>query len=133
MDYVSRLKTARDGTKLSWHRADVDGAPFKGEVPPVSEAELENRIVRKVEAYHRTFDLRIEADAKAYSDVLEEIADGLSQPLARRFLRTRVRTAKDGVVTVEDHVRVYLEWLRAVCVDGKPHLAQRATTEQLLQ
>lgn len=67
----------RNGQSLYWRRAAVDGAPFRGLMPPaMPEQEYEAKKVKVQDFQHKWFDIAVEAEAREYSEVMNGVANG---------------------------------------------------------
>lgn len=70
-------RTQSRGQKLYWGRAQMDGAPFRGQAPPLlTEDEYEQRVVRVVDVQAEFFDISKKDQKRAYLDVLDGAANG---------------------------------------------------------
>src|SRR5688572_24883504 len=80
----------RNGQKLHWGRADLDGAPFRGPLPPYLQGEeFEERVVRVADARAEYFDLNVPEQKKAFLQVLDGTANGWFQLVfIQRFVRS---------------------------------------------
>jgi hypothetical protein len=108
---------------LSWQRAGVDGAPFRGPPPLLREEEYEQRVVRVGDPQVRIFKISQDApdEIKAYQEVMTKVVNGgWGQILHvdRQFNQA------------EGHWMVYLEWVQWYMEDGHPEAAQAQNHEQ---
>ena len=113
--------------RLYWGRADIDGAPFRGNAPPTgTEEELESRLARVHDSKNRIFDTSDPDENAAYLDVMDKIVNGWAQCLHRHHdhIRERIRGA-DGVRRTRMKVLIYIEWIEWYMEDGKPNQSQR--------
>lgn len=121
---------------LHWGRADVDGAPFRGQAPPpMTEEEADERLVRAYDPQNRYFDTSDPVQNKAYLKVLDMVTNGWAQVLNREIVKVpveRIYKQEDGSQRVEHDVvfKVYLEWVVPVMIDGKPFHSQRPYTDR---
>ena len=101
------MERTRDGQRLFWHRASVDGLPFRGDVPlVVPEAEYEERVVQVADAQCEFFDVTVPDERAAYLRVVECIKHGWYQCLfIERFWN---HTSKH-----------YVEWVEYFLADGQ--------------
>lgn len=126
--FMNRRSSPGGHGPLHWGRADLDGAPYRGQfLPPMPEEELENRLVRTANPQIRTFDLADPDDAKAYVDVLDMIANKWATLIYREHLKTTIkRIDRDNhTVTTEIKLKVYVEWAVWEMIDGQPMHSQR--------
>ena len=101
---------------LHWHRSDIDGAPFRGQIPPtMTTEEFEQKLTRVGDAKNRVFDLSDANDNQAYLKVLDKIVNGWAQPLH-----------VERLITI-DKKEVYIEWVEWFMEDGTPSAAQQPT------
>ena len=103
--------------RLHWGRADIDGAPFRGPVPPMLHGdEATERLARVPDAHFEEFDLSDAAQKKAYLDVIERFATGWAQcTFIERRYDEKTRSYK-----------VAVEWMQYYMQDGLPTHAQQA-------
>lgn len=100
--------------RLHWGRAGVDGAPFRGnQVPMGTEEELEEKLVKTLDANNRVFDLADPASNKAYVDLLTMIANGRAQLLHREHMKKKIkrRDPQTKAIVIETTIQVYVEWV----------------------
>jgi len=114
-------QTGNSKEQLYWGRCDIDGAPYKGApLPPMSEEELEERLVKVAEPHVRIFDLHNSEDVKEYTAVLDKIANGAASLLHREHLHTTIEKRDGDSVVTDVHMKVYIEWAEWCMIDGKP-------------
>lgn len=74
--YANRTK-AEGGNKVWWHRAEIDGVPFRGPAPPIMpEEEYENRVVRVADYRNAFFDTANREQNKDFLEIMECCANG---------------------------------------------------------
>ena len=124
--YMNQINGGSRG-RLHWGRADLDGAPFRGNAPPIGpEEELESRLTRVHDARNRIFDTSDPKENADYMQVVDRIVNGWYQLVHRKHRHVLVKYKdKDGMKVVKMKVLVYVEWLEPYMEDGKPHLSQR--------
>ena len=112
---------------LHWGRADLDGAPFRGAMPPMAtEDEMESRLVKVADPHNQTFDTSDPEQNKQYLAVLDKITNGWCQLIHRKHILVRTRHKQpDGTVVRDVNVKVYMEWVEPYMQDGQPMHAQR--------
>lgn len=99
------------GSKLYWHRAGIDGLPFRGNNPPLyTEEEFDARVVKVADSRNGTFDTTDPEQNKLYLKVLEGIANSWFQLI---FID---RWRDEG----SNKQMVYIEWLEYFLEDGSP-------------
>ena len=75
-------QTQRNGHKLFWGRAEEDGAPYRGQVPPLlREEEHQARTIRVRDFRFGFFDVSKSDQGEAYRQVCEACANGWFQPV----------------------------------------------------
>jgi hypothetical protein len=91
---------------LFWHRADVDGAPFRGLFPPMyTEEEYDERVVRVVDAKNGFFDVSDAEQNKKFLEVMDACYNGWFQCVfIQRFLNNTMQH--------------YVEWIEYYLEDG---------------
>lgn len=108
--------------RLYWNRADVDGAPFRGNgnLPMMyTEEELETRLTPVYDSHVRIFDLSDPDQTAAYREVLDKLANGWATE--RYVHRAHAVDPKTGNL----RTLVHLEWYEKFMEDGQPFHAQR--------
>lgn len=91
---------------LHWNRAHIDGAPFRGSNPFLTEEEYETQTARVGDAHNRTFDLTNPEENKAYLDVLNMIVNTWAKLIfVERFITSEKK-------------EVYIEWIQWYIEDG---------------
>lgn len=106
--FASRIDGGDRG-KLYWGRADIDGAPFRGQQPPLlSQEEFEARVTKVADVKNGTFRTWVEEDNKGYLDVLDKIANSWAECV---FVE-RWRDVESG------RHAVYIEWIEYYLEDG---------------
>lgn len=118
-----------DGKPLYWGRADVDGAPYRGELlPPMPESELEERMIRVAQPRNRLFDLADPEDNAAYLAVLDRVANQWASCLYTRHYhlkyRRKVKDAGGERLEPDVRIKVYVEWVEFFMQDGRPMRAR---------
>lgn len=104
---------------LWWGRADVDGAPFRGEPPPpIPEAEYDRRVVRVRDFRWGKFYLHSDADMARYADVCDRAVNQWFTIVSLE----RFRRDEHG----EYH---YVEWVMYHMEDGAAGASPRGFTE----
>lgn len=99
-------RTERNGQRLFWQRADVDGFPFRGpHAPFIPEEEYEHRVVRVVDFKNGFFDITKPEENQAYCDVMEGIANGWFQLRHQTYFWNNSTSH-------------YIEWLEYFMEDG---------------
>lgn len=103
--YFNRSNAA-DGRKLFWGRAGDDGAPYRGDVPPLMpEEEYESRAVRVNDFKKGFFDVHDPVEGKGYDEVMECCANGWFKLVyIERFW--------------QNSSKHYVEWLEIFLEDG---------------
>lgn len=71
-----RHETESNGQPLHWHRADLDGVPYRGQPPAYSEGEFEARTARVTDARNAFFDLHKPEQNQRYLEVVERCCSG---------------------------------------------------------
>lgn len=102
--------------QLHWGRADVDGAPFRGNNIPVgTEDELESKLVKTFDAHNQIFDLSDPESNTEYIKVMTKILNGRAQILHREHLQHKIRRhdPQTKSIVTEIRLKVYLEWADA--------------------
>lgn len=114
----AKIKTDDKGTPLHWNRASVDGAPFRGHVPPVLKGEDDDKSIHRVkDAKWRTFDLTIPEEGAAYQEVVDKIVNGLySLIYIKRF--------------VKNELKHYVEWAEHYIEEVNPLIAEMRDLRQ---
>lgn len=64
-------ETGDSQSSLHFHRADVDGAPFRGSVPLLREEEYQQYVERVHDVHVRLFDIADETDRRDLQEVLD--------------------------------------------------------------
>jgi hypothetical protein len=120
-------KNGGDRGQLHWGRADVDGAPFRGHAPlTMTEDEADTRLVRLLDMKVKTFDLDNPDDVKAYTDVLDKIANGWAMKYREDTLTKRIKRKRDdGSVEIDERIRIFFVWGEYYMEDGQPMQSQR--------
>jgi len=95
-----------DRGKLHWNRAEVDGAPFRGNAPRLTEAEYRNRVTKVGDPKNGIFDLTKPEENQQYLSVMDKIVN----QWARLIHVERVITAEKK--------EVYIEWVEWFMEDG---------------
>lgn len=124
------------GQSIHWGRHDLDGAPFRGDAPPMgTEEELDDRLVRVVDVKNRIFDLDVPAENAAYVEIIDKAANNWFTIIAKEMfkipvIRTMSRVDPESKTTVVDKfrdikIKVYLEWAEYYMQDGQPMQSQR--------
>jgi hypothetical protein len=68
---------AEDGRKLFWGRAAEDGAPYRGEIPPLMpEEEYESRVARVNDFRNGFFNVKLPEENKKFCEIMECCANG---------------------------------------------------------
>ena len=99
-------RTVRNGQRLWWHRADIDGLPFRGaDVPIMPEEEFQSRVVKLSDFRNGFFDIADPEQNKQYCDVMECIANGWFQ-------------LRHQVFFWQNTTKHYVEWLEYYMEDG---------------
>lgn len=103
--YMDRTQ-ARDGRKLFWGRADVDGYPFRAhKAPDFSEQEAEERVVRVPDYRNGFFDVTNVEENRLFCEVMECCTVGwFKLTFIERFWRGSTKH--------------YLEWTEFYLEDG---------------
>jgi hypothetical protein len=70
-----------NGQKLFWHRASIDGAPFRApeNAPLLREEEFEQKVKRVGDSFVRVFDMADAQQQKDYQEILDRIVNGRGQ------------------------------------------------------
>jgi len=94
------------GKKLFWDRADIDGYPFRGPVPPMfTEEEYEQRVVRVADAKNGFFDVSDPEQNKKYLEIIDACCNGWFKCLyIERFWQNTTKH--------------YIEWVEFYMEDG---------------
>ena len=100
--------------KLSFHRADIDGVPWRGEAPPLREEEIANLADVVYETYVKEFNLGDPAQLAAWQEVYSRIVNGLYRCTC--IIRERL-TQPDGSRPMVIYVE-YVEPAMEVPVDA---------------
>ncbi len=117
--YMNQTNGGKRGS-LHWGRADIDGAPFRGELPPMlPEEELDERLVRIADPRNRVFDLSDPTDNAAYLEAVDKIVNKWGHLMYIKRVVTRNKKT-DAI-----KVRVYMEWVEFYMEDGQPMHSQR--------
>jgi hypothetical protein len=97
---------SRDGQRLFWERAHVDGLPFRGMMPPLlTEDEFAERSVRVADARNGFFDTADEEQNRAYLQIVDACVNGWFQCLfIERFWNNTTKH--------------YIEWVEFYLEDG---------------
>ena len=91
---------------LHWHRAHLDGAPFRGQNPFLTEEEYTERTTRVGDPHNAIFDLMRPEDNRRYLEVLTEIVNGWGKLIHI-----------ERIITAEKK-EVYIEWVKWYIEDG---------------
>lgn len=109
--FSNRTKDGSGRGNLFWGRANVDGAPFRGMLPPnFTEEEFEARAHRVADPDNRTFYTGSKEENKAYLDIMDAICNGWAQLIYVE------RWREPGDI----HHYVYIEWVKYYMEDGAP-------------
>lgn len=94
------------GQQLHWHRADMDGSPFRGEMQFLTEEEYEQKVVRVGDPQVECFNLLDPVQKKAYLDVVDGIVNKWFELVfIQRFIKI-------------DPPTHYVEWVEYFYEDG---------------
>ncbi len=107
-------RRSHGGQQLHWNRADRDGAPFRGNMPFLTEEEYDQRVVRVGDPKLAFFDMSKEDQVKAYLDVVDGIVNHWFELVfIQRFWKT-------------DPPTHYVEWIEYFYEDGQraPYVPQ---------
>lgn len=85
---------------LHWHRAHLDGAPFRGSNPFLTEEEYEQRTMRVGDPHNATFDLDKPEDNQRYLQVMDMIVNQWAKLI---FIERMI---------TPDRKEVYIEWVQ---------------------
>lgn len=90
-----------DRGDLNWHRAAIDGAPFRGNAPLMREEEFEAYAERVYDAKVDTFDMSDPERKAAYAEILDRASNRWYKILAcdRKFVESK------------QNWLIYLEWV----------------------
>jgi hypothetical protein len=115
---VKFMQQQRDGSgrgQVYWHRAGVDGYPFRGQKPPMlREDEYEQRVVKVGDPKNGIFDVNNPDDNRRYLQVLDRIVNGWAEMISPR----EIRYCDERKTWL-----VYLEWVEWFMEDGTPAAA----------
>jgi hypothetical protein len=101
-EFFNKNKDSR-GQPVSWQRFDLDGAPFRGQAPLLTEQEYENRVRRTRDAHAEFFDITDAKKLKAYLRVLDGIVNGIYQMMyIKRFIKPNTHYVEWVEVYMED-------------------------------
>ncbi len=127
----SRSMQERDGQKLFWGRADLDGVPYRGPQPPIMpEEEYAERVVKVGEAHADFFDMMVPRDKARYLEVLTACCNGWFRCLERiPFWNKTTKHYMEWVeYFMEDGTRIRFAQNQALELDpgGPPNLHELA-------
>lgn len=103
---------------LYWGRADVDGAPYAGRPPLLSEEEAETRLVTSYHVQSATLDSSDPEDEKKLTDIVKRCCNGWYRML--QFDREFIADEKKWLYRCI--------WAIPVMRDGQPMHSQRPMT-----
>ena len=106
--FMNRQKDG-NGQQLSWHRATLDGAPFRGPPPMFTGEEFEERVARVADPKVDEFDISRPEEKKAYLMVLEGAANHWFRIL---YIK------RPGEYDPKRRTVAYVEWLEFYMEDG---------------
>lgn len=106
--FMNRTKDD-SGQPIHWHRAGIDGAPFRGPAPMLMGDEFEDRIVKVADPHVERFDISVPEQKKGYLMVLDGAANGWFQIL---YLK------RPGEYDPTNKTLAYVEWLEFYMEDG---------------
>lgn len=75
LKYRESVHNVDGRSPLGWHRAAIDGAPFRGPAPMYKEEDFENKTERVHDGKVRVFRLWVEEDRKAYEDIIDRASN----------------------------------------------------------
>lgn len=71
-----RGRGSSGGKKLHWERAGIDGAPYRGNAPMLTDSEFEQQTIRVADVRNAFFDVKKLEENKLYLEVLECCMNG---------------------------------------------------------
>lgn len=124
--FMGRNQNGGTRGSLHWGRADIDGAPFRGSAPPMlPEEEMEARLTKVRDPHNATFDTSDAEQNKEYLDVLDKIANGWAELIARKHIPVRFKKKTEKGIERGMRMLVYIEWVEYYMEDGQPMESQR--------
>lgn len=116
--YARIIKADDSGAPLYWGRADVDGAPYRGQPTLLKEEEYESRVSRVADVKNATLHLKDPTDNAKYLSILDKACAGWYQILYRDLWR----------VEGDNYHHVYIEWTEYHMEDVKSGFTKLAGT-----
>ena len=126
--------TQQGAESLGWYRADIDGAPFRGQAPMMAEAELEQNIVKVADVHVRVFDMGLKKDRKDYATILDRVANNwyaIVSPRQFTWVMRKYRNRKTGKIKRKKTMLVHVEWSAPYMTQPVNHIDQRALDNSL--
>lgn len=117
-----KFMNQRDGNgrgQLHWHRAGLDGLPFRGTIPNYTEEEFEEKLVKTGDPRNGIFDVSDAEQNKAYMAVQDKIVNGWAQAV---FVERRYDEENKTWL-------VYIEWVEYFMEDSSPAQVGRPLLE----
>lgn len=97
------------GKPLHWHRASLDGAPFRGHSPMLTGEEFEERVTKVADPHVELFDISDPAQKIGYLNVIDGAANGWFQIL---YIK------RPGEYDPANKTVAYVEWVAYFMEDG---------------